>query len=160
MSKYSQPEKINDKHKTQSFDCGKKGLNDYLTQYARQNQTKNISNTFVVTKNSLVVGYYTLTFGAVLKENLPKKNNLPNYPIPVVVLARLAVDKSECGNGLGKALLKNAILKTIMASEIAGIKAIMVKAKDEEAKAFYKKYDFIESPMDKMILFLPIEAVK
>lgn len=160
MNKYSALEKINEKHKTKSFDCGKKALNDYLIKYAHQNQSKNISNTFVVLRNNLVVGYYTLTFGAVLKESLPKKNNLPNYPIPVVVLARLAVDKSEQGKGLGKALLKNAILKTIMASEIAGIKAIMVKAKDEEAKSFYQKYDFIESPMDEMILFLPIEVIK
>lgn len=160
MHNYSKPEKINKKHQIKLFDCEKQELNDYLTKYAHQNQSKNISNTFVVTNDDLVVGYYTLTFGAVLQESLPKKNNLPNYPIPVVVLARLAVDKSEQGKGLGKALLKNVILKTIQASEIAGIKAIMVKAKDEEAKAFYQKYDFIESPTDKMILFLPIEAIK
>jgi len=160
MYNYSKTEKINKKHHIKSFDCGKQELNNYLVKYAHQNQSKNISNTFVVTKNDLVVGYYTLTFGAVLKDDLPVKNNLPNYPIPVIILARLAVDKSEQGKGLGKALLKNAVLKTIQASEIAGIKAIMVKAKDKEAKVFYQKYDFIESPIDEMILFLPIEVIK
>lgn len=160
MNNYNLPEKISKKHQTKLFDCGKKELNDFLVKYAHQNQSKNISNTFVVTKDNLITGYYTLTFGAILKENLPVKNNLPNYPIPVIILARLAVNKSEQGKGLGKALLKSAVLKTIQASEIAGIKAIMVKAKDKDAKAFYQKYNFIESPIDKMTLLLPLEATK
>jgi predicted N-acetyltransferase YhbS len=96
------------------------------------------------------------------KANLPEaiKRNLPNYPIPVMVLARLAVDKAEKGKGLGKGLLRDAVLKTLLASKIAGIKAIMVKAKDEKAKAFYKKYDFTDSQMDESILFLPVEFLK
>jgi predicted N-acetyltransferase YhbS len=160
MNKYVASEKLTKLHQTRQFNCSIQELNEYLVKYAYQNQEKNISKTFVVTKNKMVVGYYTLTFGAVLKENLPVRQNLPNYPIPVIILARLAVDNKEKGNGLGKALLKNAILKTLQASEIAGIKAIMVRAKDENAKAFYKKYSFIESPIDDFTLFLPIEALK
>jgi hypothetical protein len=160
MKDYNQPEKLAKSHKTKEFDCSNHDLNEYLIKYAYQNQEKNISKTFVVTKNNLVVGYYTLTFGAVLKEKLPINQNLPNYPIPVMVLARLAVNNNEKNKGLGKALLKNAILKTLQASEIGGIKAILVKAKDENAKAFYKKYSFIESPIDEFTLFLPLEALK
>jgi len=160
MNKYGFPEKLTKTHKIKQFDCGTEELNAYLKKYAHQNQEKNISNTFVVTKSDAVVGYYTLTFGAVRKENLPPKGNLPNYPIPVMILARLAVAESEKSKGLGKALLKNAILKTLQASEIAGIKAIMVKSKNSVSKSFYQKYSFLESPIDEYTLFLPIESLK
>jgi predicted N-acetyltransferase YhbS len=160
MTNYISPEKLNKNHKIKQFDCGNEQLNDYLKKYAFQNQKKNISNTFVVQKDNKVIGYYTLTFGSVLKEDLPIKRNLPNYPMPVMILARLAVDKNETEKGIGKGLLKDAVLRTLQASEIAGIKAIMVKAKDEEAKQFYEKFDFITSPIDNLILFLPIEFLK
>ena len=156
------PEKLNKTHNIRNFDCGSQKLNEYLKKYAFQNQKKNISNTFVAQKGGKVVGYYTLTFGSVDKTNLPSsvKRNLPNYQIPVMVLARLAVDKNEKNKGLGKGMLRDAVLRTIQASEIAGIKAIMVQAKDDNAKSFYKKFDFIESPIDDLILYLPIEFIK
>ena len=162
MSNYIAPEKLNKKHNIKQFDCGNEHLNNYLKKYAFQNQNKNISNTFVAQKGDKVIGYYTLTFGSVLKEDLPvkTKKNLPNYPIPVIILARLAVDKNERGKDLGKGLLKDIVLRTLQASEIAGIKAIMVKAKDEEAKAFYEKFDFLISPIDDLTLYLPIEFLK
>lgn len=162
MNKYSAPEKLNKKHKTKSFDCGYEHLNEYLKKYAFQNQKKNISNTFVTEKDNVIAGYYTLTFGSVAKLDLPqqKQQRLPNYPIPVMIIGRLAVDKKEQGNGVGKALLKDAILRTLQASEIADIKAIMVQAKDKAAKDFYLKYDFIESSIDELLLFLPIEFIK
>ena len=143
------------------FDCGNCFLNDYLKKYALQNQSKNISKTFVVKNDGVVVAYYTLTFGAVEKAQLPTNLNkrLPNYPIPVMILARFAVDKIYQGKGLGKALLKNAILKTVQASEIAGVKAIMVDAKDEKVKKFYKFYGFQESNIDDLNLFLSIEKI-
>ncbi|MFA6989624.1 MAG: GNAT family N-acetyltransferase [Candidatus Gastranaerophilaceae bacterium] len=162
MTNYVPPEKLNKNHKIKQFDSGNAQLNDYLKKYAFQNQRKNISNTFVAQKENKVIGYYTLTFGSVLKEDLPlkAKKNLPNYPMPVLILARLAVDKNEKGKSLGKGLLKDAVLRTLQASEIAGIKAIMVKAKDQEVKRFYEKFDFITSPIDDLILFLPIEFLK
>ena len=162
MSNYISPEKLNKKHNIKQFDCGNEQLNVYLKKYALQNQKKNISNTFVAQNGDKVIGYYTLTFGSVLKEDLPEKTskNLPSYPVPVIILARLAVDKTERGNGLGRGLLKNAVLRTLQASEIAGLKAIMVKAKDEEAKAFYEKFDFQVSPIDDLTLYLPIEFLK
>lgn len=119
---------------------------------------RKIFNTFVTESNGTVIGYYTLTFGSVSKLDLPvqKQKSLPNYPIPVMIIGRLAVNQKEQGNGIGKSLLKDAILRTLQASEIAGIKAIMVQAKNEDAKSFYLKYDFIESPIDDLLLFLPI----
>lgn len=162
MNKYTSPEKLNKSHNTKQFDCGNEQLNEYLKKYALQNQKKNISNTFIALKNDKIVGYYTLTFGSVAKKELPgkTKRNLPNYPIPVMILARLAVDKNEQKSSIGKGLLKDAFLRTIQASEIGGIKAIMVIAKDDKAKAYYQKYNFIESPVGALILYLPIEFLK
>jgi hypothetical protein len=162
MSEFSEAEKLNKSHFIKDFDCGNNALNDYLKKYALQNQNKNISNTFVVKKDSIVIGYYTLTFGGVTKNCLPDSLNkhLPNYQIPVMILARFAVELKEQGKGLGKALLKNAILKTLLASEIAGIKAIMVNAKDKKNKIFYKSYGFQESNIDELNLFLSIESLK
>lgn len=162
MSEFSQVERLSKKHKLKDFDCSNSPLNEYLKKYAMQNQNKNISNTFVVIKDEKVVGYYTLVFGAVCKSQLPNDLNqhLPNYQIPVMILARFAVDTKEQGQGLGKALLKNAILKTIQASEIAGINAIMVDAKNKKVKSFYENYGFVESNIAELNLFLPINNLK
>ena len=162
MNNYKSPEKLTKIHNVKEFNCGNEQLNEYLKKYAFQNQKKNISNTFAAQKNNKVIAYYTLTFGSVVKTDLPTKTkrNLPNYPIPVMILARFAVDQSEQGNGIGKGLLKDAVLRTLQASEIAGIRAIMVQAKDEKAKQFYKKFNFIESPFDDLILYLPIEFIR
>jgi predicted N-acetyltransferase YhbS len=149
MSKFNCPEKLEKKHKLKNFDCDNEKLNEYLKKYAIQ-------------KEQEVIGYYTLTFGSVDKIELPHsiQRSLPSYQIPVMLLARLAVDKKHKGNGLGKGLLRDAILRTLQASEIAGIKAILVKAKDENAKNFYRKLDFIESPIDDLTLYLPLEFLK
>lgn len=162
MNKYVSPEKLEKRHNLKNFDCENDKLNEYLKKYALQNQKKNISKTYVTQVEEKIIGYYTLTFGSVDKIELPGSinRNLPSYQIPVMVLARLAIDKNHKGKGLGKGLLKDAILRTIQASDIAGIKAILVKAKDEKAKAFYKKLDFIESPVDDLTLYLPIEFLK
>lgn len=162
MNEFGEVEKLEKSHKVKQFNCGNNYLNDYLIKYALQNQKKHISNTFVVKKHNVVVGYYTLTFGSIEKTILPNSLNkqLPNYQIPVIILARFAVDTNEQGKGLGKALLKNAILKTLQASDIAGIKAIMVDAKDAKAKEFYETYGFVASDINDLNLFLAIEELK
>ncbi len=149
-------------HPTSSFDCGVNVLNEYLKKHALQNQSSQGARTYVATRHGIVVGFFTLAYGSVSPEETPEriKQGLGRYPIPLLVLARLAVDLSEKGKGLGKALLKHALLKAIQASEIAGLRAVLVHAKDENAKAFYKHYGFLSSPFDELSLFLLMKDIR
>lgn len=109
-----------------------------------------------------VVGYYTLAYGSVSCDQVPEsvKTGLAKHPIPVILLARLAVDLDERGKGLGVGLLKDALLRTLQAAEIAGLRAMIVHAKDDSAKAFYTKFGFQPSPIDAYHLFLKISDIK
>jgi predicted N-acetyltransferase YhbS len=108
------------------------------------------------------VGYYTLTFGSISHEEATAqiKAELPQYPIPIILLARLAVDQKEAGKGLGKGLLKDALLRTVQAADIAGLRAMLTHAKDEEAKQFYQKFGFEESPTQSLTLMLSIKHIR
>ena len=143
-------------HDRNTFDCGVPALNDYLKKYALQNQKKHAARTYVATRSNRIVGYYTLAYGSLSLEEAPQsvRSGLPRHPIPMILLARLAVDSSEQGGGLGAALLKDALLRTIQAAEIAGLRAMIVHAKDESAKRFYEKFGFERSPIDAYHLFL------
>lgn len=145
-------------HDRNAFDSGVQPLDEYLKKYALQNQRKNAARTYVATRGTRVVGYYSLAYGSVALGEAPAsvKAGLAKYPIPVMLLARLAVDSSERGQRLGAALLKDAFLRTLQAADIAGLRAIIVHAKDETAKRFYEKYGFEQSPIDAYHLFLRI----
>jgi GNAT superfamily N-acetyltransferase len=159
---YRAPELLTEEHDRSGFGCGKPPLNQYIKKYALVNQQNDISRTYVATRDGRVVGYYTLTFGSISHdEATPKiKAKLPQYPIPVMLLARLAVDKNEAGNGLGKGLLKDALLRTIQAADIGGLRAVLTHAKDEEAKQFYQKFGFEESPIEPLTLMLSIKDMR
>ena len=148
-------------HDRNAFDCGSSALNDYLKKYALQNQKKHAARTYVATRGNQIVGYYTLAYGSVSLEEAPQsvKLGLPRHPIPVILLARLAVDSTEQGHGLGAALLKDALLRTIQAAEIAGLRAMLVHAKDDAAKRFYEKFGFEPSPIDAYHLFLRVSDI-
>ena len=148
-------------HDRNSFDCGVPALNDYLKKYALQNQKKNAARTYVVTRGNRIVGYYSLAYGSVSLDEAPQKvkSGLPRHPVTVILLARLAVDSAEQGSGLGAALLKDALLRTIQAAEIAGLRAMLVHAKDDSAKRFYEKYGFEPSPIDAYHLFLRLSDI-
>ena len=148
-------------HDRDSFECGASALNDYLKKYALQNQKKHAARTYVATRGNRIVGYYSLAFGSVSLEEAPAtvKSGLPRHPIPVILLARLAVDSAEQGRGLGAALLKDALLRTIQAAEIAGLRAMLVHAKDDAAKRFYEKFGFERSPIDPYHLFLTLSDI-
>lgn len=144
------------------FDCESEPLNDYLRKYALQNQKKDAARTYVVTnQENQITGYYTLVFGSVSFEETANdiSTGLGKYPIPVILLARLAIDKSQKGRGLGKLLMKDAFLRAVRASEIAGLRAFLVHAKDESAKAFYKKFGFKPSPQNDLHLFLKMSDI-
>ena len=148
-------------HDRNSYDCGVPALNDYLKRYALQNQRKHAARTYVATRGNRIVGYYSLAYGSVSLEEAPQrvKTGLPRHPIPVILLARLAVDSAEQGHGLGAALLKDALLRTMQAVEIAGLRAMLVLAKDNAAKKFYEKFGFEPSLIDSYHLFLRVSDI-
>lgn len=162
MSPDRRIEKLRPDHPTEGFDCGREELNRYLIRYAWQNQRAGAAQTYVGLLGDAVIGYYTLTVGQVTWEESPERlsKGLARHPIPIMLLARLAVDRRWHNQGVGKALLKDAMLRTLQAAEIAGIRAFAVHAKSEEAKAFYQKFDFIPSPADPMHLFVLLKDVR
>ncbi len=149
-------------HDRAAFDCGVAPLNDYLKHYAWQNQRKSAARTYVATRGLRVVGYYTLAYGSAAFAEAPAKviAGLGKYPVPVILLARLAVDAGEKGKGLGAGLLKDALLRTLQAAEIAGLRALLVHAKDDAAKTFYQKFGFEPSPTNPYHLFLTIADIQ
>jgi GNAT superfamily N-acetyltransferase len=149
-------------HNTNNFDCGNEALNLYLKRYARQNEQREAARTYVVFKNDRVVGYYTLVYGSISWDKAPEslRAQLGKYPIPSLVIAKLAVDLSEQGSGLGDYLLQDALVRAIRASEIAGLRAVIVDAKTDAAKRFYEKHGFYVSPYDPMQLFMPMPELK
>ena len=163
MINLNSPEVLGKLHIRKQFDCGEEALNIFLKEYAMQNSKNNASRTYVcATKNdNIVAGYYTLTYGTVShQEAIEKvKKNMPRYPIPVMILARLGVDKKYQKLGLGREMLKDALLRTLQASEIAGLKAIIAHAKNHEAINFYKKYGFEQSKFDEKHLTLAIQDI-
>ncbi len=157
----SSPEHLTGGHDVSVFDCGVPQLNDWLKRRALQNETHRASRTFVVTASGRVVGYYALATGAVAHAAATGRvrRNMPE-PIPVMVLARLAVDRAYQGTGLGVALLRDALLRTLQAAEVAGIRAVLLHAVSDEAKGFYRHHGFAESPLDPMTMMVTLADVE
>lgn len=147
---------------TEGFDCGQPALNQFLQRYALVNQKANSAQTYVCCLSGEVVGFYSLAVGSVDPENAPARvmKGLARHPVPVMILARLAVDRDHQGKGLGKALLKDALLRTAQAADIAGIRCLLVHAKDEVARQWYESWGFEPSPTDPYHLFLMLKDLK
>ena len=155
-------QKLTASHQVETFDCGTEALNQYLHRFAWLNQRNNAAQTYVAVKGQTVLGFYALAVGSVLHAQAPGRiqKGLAKYSVPVMILARLAVEQRTQGQGLGKALLKDALLRTIEAAEIAGIRAFLVHAKDRSTKDWYEQFDFEPSPTDEYHLFLLMKDVK
>jgi GNAT superfamily N-acetyltransferase len=147
------PEHLTSEHDVSNFECGVPELDDWLKSRALQNDATGASRTFVVTEGDQVVGYYALCAGAVSHDEATGRlrRNMPD-PIPVMVLARLAIHREHHGKGLGVALLRDALFRTLKAAEVAGIRAILLHAISEDAKGFYLHHGFVESPIDPMTM--------
>ncbi len=156
-----EPEKLNTGHDLSAFDCGEPTLNDWLHRRALQNQESGASSTYVITASERVVGYYTLVAGSVARDTAPGRvrRNVPD-PVPVVVLGRLAVDLEFQHQGLGRAFLRDAVLRSLQAAHIIGVRAILVHALSDEAKAFYESCGFVPSPVNLLTLMVTIEEAK
>ena len=147
---------------TEGFDCGQSALNQFLQRYALVNQKANSAQTYVCCLRGKVVGFYSLAVGGVDPEDAPTRvmKGMARHPVPVMILARLAVDRDHQKLGLGKALLKDALLRTAQAADIVGIRCLLVHAKDEAARHWYESWEFEPSPADPYQLFLMLKDLK
>ena len=151
------PEHLTASHDVSEFDSGEPELDEWLRRRALANEATGASRTYVISASGRVVGYYALASGAVAQAEAPGRvrRNMPN-PVPVMVLGRLAVDREWQGRGLGRGLLRDAILRTLQAAKIGGIRAILVHAISERARGFYLDCGFRASPIHSMTLMITI----
>jgi len=159
----SKVEPISESHDVSRFDCGgHESLNEWLKRFALTNERSESARTYVVHRNGLAVGYYSISAGSVSVEEAPTRisKGLARHPIPVILLARLAVDKDEKGTGLGKALLKDALGRIAQAADIVGARAVLVHAIDEQARKFYEHFDFEPSPIHEFQLMLLMKDLR
>lgn len=154
------PEKLREDHDLSLFQCAEPSLDDWLRRRALQNEESGACRTYVVCIGLRVVAYYALAVGAVAHAGAPGRvrRNMPD-PVPVMIIGRLAVDREFHGNGLGQGLLRDAVLRTLQAAEIAGIRAILVHAISSEAQRFYERHGFVRSPIDPMMLMITLADV-
>lgn len=157
----SAPEPLGDQHRLDDFTSGEASLDEWLKRRARANQLSDASRTFVVAEGAAVVGYYCLAAGAVAREAAPKslQRNRPD-PLPVMVLGRLAIHVGFQQRGIGTALLRDAIQRTLHAAEHVGVTALLVHALSQEARSFYLARGFLDSPLQAMTLCLPLSLAR
>jgi len=151
-------------HRKDTFDCGSSDLDTYIRTLASQHAKRNVSRTYVAVRagERVVRGFYTIATGSVAFQNVPEelKKKLPRYPIPTVHLARLAVDQTDRGTGLGKFLMMDALKRAAGLSRQVGIQAVDVVAKDDSARSFYLKYGFVELTDDTRHLYISMKSVQ
>lgn len=146
---FSSPEVLNNKHSLSAFTCGNPNLDEWLIRYARQAHTSGSARTFVVTEANIVVGYYSLTVGQIEPMEAPERiqKGMGRHPIPVIILARLAVSKGHQGFGIGRGLLQDAIRRALAIAEQAGIRALLTHPINGNAVNFYRRFGFVSSPL-------------
>jgi GNAT superfamily N-acetyltransferase len=155
-------EKLTAAHAITDFDCGNIELNHFIQKYAYQNQKANSSQTYVGIYEHVIIGYYSLTVGSVIHAQAPDRvtKGQSKHPIPVMILARLAVDREWQNRGVGKGLLKDALKRTAQAADLAGIRALLVHAKDTDVKSWYERFNFEPSEIDPLSLFLLLKDLR
>jgi GNAT superfamily N-acetyltransferase len=152
------------RHDRKNFDCGEATLNLYLNRYANQDIRRWVSRVFVAsppTELQRIIGYYSLSAGSLAAADLPDefRRRLPRYPVPVALLGRLAVDKSQQGQGLGAILIADALQRIALAGQVMAVYAVVVDALDESTAEFYRQFGFIPLPSQPLKLFLPMDTV-
>ncbi len=158
----SSPEPLASAHPLENFDCGNSSLNSWLIRHARQAQAGGSAKTFVVADDDRIVGYHSLTVGQVDTLDAPERvrKGMGQYPLPVVILARLAVSTQDQGRGIGLGLLQDAIRRTFLIAEQAGIRALLTHPIDEAATRFYTRFGFIASPLREQQLLLLLKDAR
>lgn len=160
--KLSKPQALGAHHHLDDFDCGKPALTHWLLQHARQAQAGGSARTFVVCAGERIAGYYSLTVGQIDTLEAPERvrRGMGRYPIPLVILARLAVDLDYPRKGLGSSLLQDAILRTMVIAEQAGIRALLTHPVDAQADAFYRRFGFEPTPVREGQLILLLKDAR
>ncbi len=155
------PEPLSERHILTGFDSGQPILDTWLVSRALRNERSGGSRTYIVCEDGRAVAYYSLSAASAAHRTVPGRirRNMPD-PVPVILLGRLAVAKSHQGRGLARDLIRDAMLRTLRAAEIAGIRALLVRAVDDSAAGFYRKVGFIASPTEPLVLLLPLETMR
>ena len=155
-------EKLDQRHIVNAFDCGTEALDTYLRRFALASQNAGAAQTYVAALGDTVIGYYSLSTGSVQYEGAPQRTRkgLARHPIPIILLARLAVDKIWQGKALGAALLLDSLRRIAAAADIVGIRAVMAHAKDDDARRFYEHFNFDQSPIEPLQMFLLLKDIK
>ena len=155
-------EKLRPDHRLDGFDCGREALNRYLVRHALQSQQAGAAQTYLALDGDRVVGFYSLAVGQVEYADAPERlvKGLARHPVPIMLLARLAVDVRDQGRKLGAGLLKDAMLRTLQAADLAGVRALAAHAKDDAARAFYERFDFMPWPGDSYHLAILLKDVR
>ena len=155
------PVPLDTRHQLELFDCGEPILNDWLIVHARQAQASGSAKTFIVTDDDRVIGYYSLTVGQINALEAPERarKGMGRYPIPVVILTRLAVSREYHGRGIGRGLLQDAIRRTLAIAEQAGVRAMLTHPLPGAA-GFYERFGFIPSPLKENQLLLLLKDAK
>jgi GNAT superfamily N-acetyltransferase len=154
--------KLHRTHNVEQFTCGQPDLDRFLIRHALQAQQSNSSQTYVALSDSEVVGFYTIVAGEVQHAQAPQRvvKGMSRHPIPLLVLARLAVHSNAQGRGLGSGLLLDALGRTLQVADVIGVRALAVHAKDDQAAAFYRHFGFVPSPTDARHLFMIIKDIR
>jgi GNAT superfamily N-acetyltransferase len=155
-------EKLRPDHAVECFDCGKAALNRFLVRHALQSQQAGGSTTYLAVDGAQVVGFYSLVYGQVDYADAPERlaKGMARHPISIMLLARLAVSAEHQNRRIGSGLLKDAMLRTLQAAEIAGLRALVVHAKDDDARRFYARFDFMPSASDPYHLALLLKDLR
>lgn len=155
-------EKLRRDHPVNGFACGREELDRFLIRHALTNQQASASQTYLGLHDDEVIGFYSLVVGEVAYADAPERltKGLARHPVPIMLLARLAVSTAWQGRGIGAGLLKDAMRRTLQAADIGGIRAFAVHAKDDTAQRFYEHFDFAPSPTDPLHLFLLIKDLR
>lgn len=159
---FGAPQALDAHHPLEAFDCGKPALNDWLVRHARQAQASGSARTYVVAEQARVAGYFSLTVGQIDTVQAPDRvrKGMGAFPIPVIVLARLAVSRSDQGRGIGVGMLQDAIRRTLAIAEQAGVRALLTHPIDESAERFYLRFGFEPSPVRAQQLLLLLKDAR
>ncbi len=163
MREISGVERLSKHHDLEHFDCGShESLNSWLKKYALQSESNNSACTYVLHRQNIVVGYYAISAGSIMREQatLRAAQRQSSHPVPVSLIGRLAIDTKEQGRKLGSALLKDALIRIDRAAEIIGIRAVLVHAIDESARNFYERFDFERCPGHDLHLMLLMKDLR
>lgn len=164
-ARFGAVEPLGSHHRVDHFDCGREQLDRWLCAYAGQGQRRDTARTFVVCRRGKtdVVGYYTLVASQVKQDEATsevRRGTSKHFPIPICLIARLAVDHSEQGAGLGRSLLLDALQRTERASRSVALRAVLVHALDKEAAGFYERFGFKPASAEPLTLMVPLEAIR